>query len=200
MLARKYLFPHVIEMNYQAGHRLGVNVYLIDGGDEFLLIDIGFEDTVDEIVENSAADVKYRQLGTDRPPLAETLTERDGRPRGFAVEHEQLPVAQRQPVVVRDVEARFQSTAVGRHIPRREPEDRHERIQITNLERLRLLRAGGSGRMFQRFRAEPMPIESDSKNSSSSSPSLGMSSSTTSASRAEKLGWTVGARYRTFMT
>ena len=32
MLARKYLFPHVIEMNYQAGRRLGVNVYLIDGG------------------------------------------------------------------------------------------------------------------------------------------------------------------------
>jgi len=51
MLARKYLFPHVIEMNYQAGRRLGVNVYLIDGGDEFVLIDIGFEDTVDEIVE-----------------------------------------------------------------------------------------------------------------------------------------------------
>ena len=32
MLRRKYLFPNVIEMNYQAGRRLGVNVYLIDGG------------------------------------------------------------------------------------------------------------------------------------------------------------------------
>jgi hydroxyacylglutathione hydrolase len=51
MLQRKYLFPNVIEMNYQAGRRLGVNVYLIDGGSEFLLIDIGFIDTVDEIVE-----------------------------------------------------------------------------------------------------------------------------------------------------
>ena len=51
MLARKYLFPHVIEMNYQAGRRLGVNVYLIDGGSEFALIDIGYLDTVDEIVE-----------------------------------------------------------------------------------------------------------------------------------------------------
>ena len=52
MLRRKYLFPNVIEMNYQAGRRLGVNVYLIDGGDgEFVLIDIGFEDTVDEIIE-----------------------------------------------------------------------------------------------------------------------------------------------------
>src|SRR5688572_6344340 len=51
MLQRKYLFPHVIEMNYQAGHRLGVNVYLIDGGSEFLLIDIGYLDTVEEIIE-----------------------------------------------------------------------------------------------------------------------------------------------------
>ena len=51
MLPRKYLFPHVIEMNYQAGRRLGVNVYLIDGGSEFLLIDIGYLDTVDEIIE-----------------------------------------------------------------------------------------------------------------------------------------------------
>jgi hydroxyacylglutathione hydrolase len=51
MLQRKYLFPRVIEMNYQAGRRLGVNVYLIDGGREFLLIDIGYLDTVDEIIE-----------------------------------------------------------------------------------------------------------------------------------------------------
>jgi glyoxylase-like metal-dependent hydrolase (beta-lactamase superfamily II) len=51
MLPRKYLFPRVIEMNYQAGQRLGVNVYLIDGGSEFVLIDIGYLDTVEEIVE-----------------------------------------------------------------------------------------------------------------------------------------------------
>src|SRR5262245_26716563 len=51
MLPRKYLFPRVIEMNYQAGRRLGVNVYLIDGGSEFVLIDVGWLDTVDEIVE-----------------------------------------------------------------------------------------------------------------------------------------------------
>src|SRR6266403_216913 len=51
MLQRKYLFPHVIELNYQAGRRLGVNVYLIDGGSEFVLIDIGYLDSVDEIVE-----------------------------------------------------------------------------------------------------------------------------------------------------
>src|SRR5579862_8819886 len=51
MLPRKYLFPNVIEMNYQAGRRLGVNVYLIDGGSEFVLIDIGYLETVDDIIE-----------------------------------------------------------------------------------------------------------------------------------------------------
>jgi glyoxylase-like metal-dependent hydrolase (beta-lactamase superfamily II) len=51
MLARKYLFPRVIEMNYQAGRRLGVNVYLLDGGNEFVLIDIGYLEAVDEIIE-----------------------------------------------------------------------------------------------------------------------------------------------------
>src|SRR4051794_9445496 len=51
MLQRKYLFPRVIELNYQAGRRLGVNVYLIDGGGDWLLIDVGYEDTVGEVVE-----------------------------------------------------------------------------------------------------------------------------------------------------
>src|ERR1051326_4603988 len=51
MLKRRYLFPHVIELNYQAGRRLGVNVYLIDGGSEFALIDIGYLETVEEIID-----------------------------------------------------------------------------------------------------------------------------------------------------
>jgi hydroxyacylglutathione hydrolase len=52
MLRRKYLFPSVIELNYQAGRRLGVNVYLLDGGNgDYVLIDIGFEESVDDIVE-----------------------------------------------------------------------------------------------------------------------------------------------------
>jgi hydroxyacylglutathione hydrolase len=51
MLARKYLFPRVIEMNYQAQRRLGVNVYLIDGGGEFVLIDVGYLDHVEEIID-----------------------------------------------------------------------------------------------------------------------------------------------------
>ncbi len=51
MQRRKYLFPNVIELNYQAGRKLGVNVYLIDGGDEFAIIDIGYEESVAEVVE-----------------------------------------------------------------------------------------------------------------------------------------------------
>lgn len=51
MLRRKYLFPHVIEMNLQAGHPLGANVYLIDGGKEWMLIDVGELDAIDEMVE-----------------------------------------------------------------------------------------------------------------------------------------------------
>ncbi len=51
MKDRKYLFPDVIEMNYQAERKLGVNVYLVDGGDSFILIDIGYEDTVDEVID-----------------------------------------------------------------------------------------------------------------------------------------------------
>jgi glyoxylase-like metal-dependent hydrolase (beta-lactamase superfamily II) len=53
MLRRKYLFPkqRVIELNYQAARRLGVNVYLIDGGSEWALIDIGYLDTVVEIID-----------------------------------------------------------------------------------------------------------------------------------------------------
>jgi glyoxylase-like metal-dependent hydrolase (beta-lactamase superfamily II) len=51
MLQRKPVFPHVIEMNYQAGQRLGCNVYLVYDGHDWLLIDVGFDETIDEIVE-----------------------------------------------------------------------------------------------------------------------------------------------------
>ena len=51
MMQRKYLFPHVIEMNYQARRRLGCCVYLIHDAGEWLLIDIGYEDTVTEIID-----------------------------------------------------------------------------------------------------------------------------------------------------
>ncbi|MEZ6117275.1 MAG: MBL fold metallo-hydrolase [Pirellulaceae bacterium] len=51
MLERKPLFPNVIETNYQVGQILGCNVYIVYDGPEWLLIDIGYEETVDEIVE-----------------------------------------------------------------------------------------------------------------------------------------------------
>ncbi len=51
MLPRREVFPHVIEMNYQARQRLGCSVYLVHDGGEWLLIDIGFEDTAEEIIE-----------------------------------------------------------------------------------------------------------------------------------------------------
>ena len=51
MLKRKPVFPHIIEMNCQAGQVLGCNVYLVFDEAEWLLIDIGFEETVEEIIE-----------------------------------------------------------------------------------------------------------------------------------------------------
>src|SRR5271168_3206771 len=51
MLPRREVFPHVIEMNYQARQRLGCSVYLVHDDDDWLLIDIGFEDTAEEIVD-----------------------------------------------------------------------------------------------------------------------------------------------------
>jgi hydroxyacylglutathione hydrolase len=51
MLPRVELFPNVIEMNYQARKRLGCSVYLVFDGAEWLLIDIGFENSVPEIID-----------------------------------------------------------------------------------------------------------------------------------------------------
>ena len=51
MLQRKPVFPNVLEMNYQAGAVMGCNVYLIYDQNEWILIDTGFDDVVDEIIE-----------------------------------------------------------------------------------------------------------------------------------------------------
>ena len=51
MLERKPIFPGVIEINFQAGHVLGCNVYLVFDRDEWILIDVGYEETVDELIE-----------------------------------------------------------------------------------------------------------------------------------------------------
>jgi hydroxyacylglutathione hydrolase len=51
MVPRRDVFPHVIEMNYQSRQRMGCSVYLIYDEPDWLLIDIGFEDTAEEIVD-----------------------------------------------------------------------------------------------------------------------------------------------------
>ena len=51
MLSRKHVFPNVIELNIQAGHVIGCNVYLIYSGNQWMLIDIGYEENVDELIE-----------------------------------------------------------------------------------------------------------------------------------------------------
>jgi hydroxyacylglutathione hydrolase len=49
--SRKPLFPGVIEINHQVGEVLGCNVYLVYDGDDWALIDIGYDDDVEEIIE-----------------------------------------------------------------------------------------------------------------------------------------------------
>lgn len=51
MLQRRPVFPNVIEINHQLGEILGCNVYLVHDGDEWLLIDIGYEEAVDRIID-----------------------------------------------------------------------------------------------------------------------------------------------------
>src|SRR5690606_26290885 len=51
MQPRQEVFPHVIEMNYQARRRLGCCVYLVFDRDEWALIDIGYEDTLSDIID-----------------------------------------------------------------------------------------------------------------------------------------------------
>ncbi len=51
MLSRTPIFPHVIELNHQARRRVTCSVYLIYDEDAWTLIDIGYEDAVDEVLE-----------------------------------------------------------------------------------------------------------------------------------------------------
>jgi len=51
MFARRPFFPGVIELNFQGGEVLGCNVYLIYDADQWVLIDIGYEETVDDYIE-----------------------------------------------------------------------------------------------------------------------------------------------------
>lgn len=51
MIDRKPIFPGIIELNFQAGEVLGCNVYLVYDANEWLLIDIGYEETVEDFIE-----------------------------------------------------------------------------------------------------------------------------------------------------
>ena len=51
MIQPKPIFPNVVEVNHQLGHVLGCNVYIIYSNGEWVMIDIGYEDVVDEIVD-----------------------------------------------------------------------------------------------------------------------------------------------------
>ena len=52
MIKRQPIFPHVIELNHQARRRISCSVYLIyDDDGSWALIDIGYEDAVDECLE-----------------------------------------------------------------------------------------------------------------------------------------------------
>lgn len=51
MLERKPVFPNVIEVNHQLGQVLGCNVYVIYDGDQWVMIDIGYEEVVDDIIK-----------------------------------------------------------------------------------------------------------------------------------------------------
>jgi hydroxyacylglutathione hydrolase len=48
---RKYIFPNVIELNVAAGRSFGVNIYLIDGGTEYVLLDIGLDESLGEVID-----------------------------------------------------------------------------------------------------------------------------------------------------
>lgn len=51
MINRKPIFPGIIELNFQAGEVLGCNVYLVYDAEEWVLVDIGYEETVDDFIE-----------------------------------------------------------------------------------------------------------------------------------------------------
>ncbi len=51
MLERRPVFPNVIEVNHQLQRVLGCNVYVIYDDAEWILIDVGYEETVDELLD-----------------------------------------------------------------------------------------------------------------------------------------------------
>src|SRR6056297_2568032 len=50
MIERNPIFPGIIELNFQARGVLGCNVYLVYDANEWVLVDIGYEETVDDFI------------------------------------------------------------------------------------------------------------------------------------------------------
>ncbi len=51
MLERMPVFPHVIELNLQARERFGCSIYLVYDETQWALIDVGYEEELDRIIE-----------------------------------------------------------------------------------------------------------------------------------------------------
>jgi len=51
VVERRPIFPHVLELNLQARRHIGCSVYLIYDDTQWALIDIGYEEVVDDFVE-----------------------------------------------------------------------------------------------------------------------------------------------------
>ena len=51
MQKRNPIFPNIIEVNHQLREVLGCNVYIIFDGNDWVMIDIGYNDAVDPIIE-----------------------------------------------------------------------------------------------------------------------------------------------------
>jgi len=51
MLTRKEIFPNVIELNFQAGELLGCNIYLVFDKNEWILIDVGYDETIEDYID-----------------------------------------------------------------------------------------------------------------------------------------------------
>jgi glyoxylase-like metal-dependent hydrolase (beta-lactamase superfamily II) len=51
MLERTPIFPHVLELNLQARQRIGCCIYLIYDQSQWALVDVGYEDSVEQLVE-----------------------------------------------------------------------------------------------------------------------------------------------------
>ena len=75
MLARRPVFPGVIEMNHQAGWRIGCNVYLVYDDGDWVLVDIGYDESVDEITLRRVAerDVRRRLLAVPGVALVNAM-------------------------------------------------------------------------------------------------------------------------------